>query len=142
MIYLDTSAFLKLFIQEPGSDQVRQMVDQTSFVLTHLLTYAETRAGLAKAARMHRINFDELSIKKQELEHDWRRMDILTPNEIMIRRAGDLTEQFGLRGYDSVHLAAAEMLNRESPMQLTFACFDRKLNHAAQALEMTIIESA
>ena len=37
----------------------------------------------------------------------------------------------GLRGYDSVQLAAAHQLHEHFALPLTFACFDRRLNQAA-----------
>lgn len=38
----------------------------------------------------------------------------------------------GLRGYESVQLAAAHQLNGHFALPLTFACFDRRLNQAAK----------
>ncbi|MDX8405185.1 MAG: type II toxin-antitoxin system VapC family toxin [Mariprofundus sp.] len=139
MIYLDTSALLKLYVEESGTDQVKTFIGHASYIMTHLITYAEIRASLAKALRMHRIDSNNLLIKKQEIERDWQCMDILTPDETMIRRAADLAEQFGLRGYDSVHLAAVEMLHKQAMIPLTFVCFDYDLNKAASALGINTI---
>jgi len=64
---------------------------------------------------------------------------IITVDEKLIRRAASLALTYHLRGYDSVHLAAAEVLERQPDTHLTFACFDHNLNDAARALGITVI---
>ena len=49
-------------------------------------------------------------------------------------------EAFALRGYDSVQLAAAHNLQEQFDLPLTFACFDRRLNQAAQLLQLEVIQ--
>jgi len=132
VLYLDTSALLKLYINEPGAELVRR-VTAASPVCMHLIAYAETRSGLAKAQRMGRIDVHELEDIKWDFERDWERMLIVLPDDTNIRRAGDLSERFSLRGYDSIHLAAAELVFRQHT-EFTFVCFDKNLNKAANAL--------
>ena len=131
ILYLDTSAFIKLYVAEPGADRVREAVGRAQALHTHLITYAEMRATLA---RVHRAGRDNAASHRQhvrEFERDWQTMAITTPNERMIRRAGELAERFGLRGYDSVHLAAAESLVIDHRHPVHFASFDGSLNEAA-----------
>ncbi|MEJ2087139.1 MAG: PIN domain-containing protein [Gammaproteobacteria bacterium] len=47
IVYLDTSALLKLFVEEPESSQIRETVEK-AIPVTHLVTYAEMRAALAR----------------------------------------------------------------------------------------------
>ncbi|MDA8364875.1 MAG: hypothetical protein M0Z84_13940 [Gammaproteobacteria bacterium] len=56
----------------------------------------------------------------------------LVPDERVVRRAGDLAEQFGLRGYDRVQLAAAESLAIDRRHPIHFASFDGALNAATE----------
>ena len=135
MIYLDTSAILKLYIAEPEFESVRRLAGTASVTCTHLIAYAETRAGLARALRMKRVDAVGLAEVKRDFEQDWRRMLIVTPDETGIRRAGELAERLGLCCYDSVHLAAAERVASQSG-NLLFACFDNELNKAANAIGM------
>ncbi len=138
IVYLNTSAFLKLYVQEPESEQVRRIVQEAALLCTHVLTYAETRAGFARARRMGRITPRRLNTLKQELERDWQRMDVLGVDEHTVRRAGDLAERFDLRGYDSVHLATAEvtMVRLGGEIDFHFLAFDRALEKAAAELGM------
>jgi len=137
IVYLDTSALVKLFIDEPDTKVITHLLQDADAVFTHTITYAESRAALAKAVRMQRITDATHRDYKAALEAYWKNLDLIEPNMIHIRQAGEFAETYGLRGYDSVHLAAAAWLFEQS--SLTFACFDHHLNKASSALGMETI---
>jgi len=135
ILYLDTSAFVRMYINEAQHVHILALADAASVLTTHLIAYTEMRAALARMKRMRRLDEQAHKAVRQAFETDWEGMEIIQTTEPLVRRAGDLVEGFGLRGYDSVHLAAAESVFRHVPA-LTFACFDSALNAAAQALGM------
>jgi len=139
ILYLDTSALVKLFVDEPETATVAEFLELAGTTFTHLITYAETRAALAMAQRMGRISAKQLGSYKTALEHFWDDLEVVIPEITLVRRAGDLAEQFGLRGYGSIHLAAAERVASQG-MDFTFACFDSRLNSAARTLGMQTID--
>lgn len=55
--------------------------------------------------------------------------------EPVYRRAGDLAERHGLRGFDSLHLASHLALDpgRTAGEKMIFSSFDENLNRAARA---------
>ena len=139
IFYLDTSAFIKLYVAEVGSDAVHAAV-AGSALHTHWITYAEMRAVLARLHRMGYQTDEAYREHKREFETDWKAVNTIVPDERMMRRAGDLAERFGLRGYDSVHLAAAESLRvGQGEDILRFASFDRLLNQAAEELGLRLL---
>jgi predicted nucleic acid-binding protein len=97
------------------------------------------RAALARMQRMDRLVAAEVASIKATFEQDWDRTLKISPTEAMMRRAGDLAERFGLRGYDSVHLAAAESLLSRSVDSLRFASFDERLNQSAAELGLPLL---
>jgi predicted nucleic acid-binding protein len=134
ILYLDTSAFIKLYVEEAGSASVRAAASRSS-ICSHWITYAEMRAALARLHRMGYQSDAAYRAHRVEFERDWKAVNAILPHERMLRRAGDLAERFGLRGYDSVHLAAAESLLAVPGAEfLRFASFDRALNEAAGAI--------
>lgn len=138
--YLDTSAFLKLYIAEPESDAVRALLADAFTLCTHLITYAEMRAALAKAVRTRRLAPDLVHHLVTDLERDWQTLRIVVPDEAMIRRAGALAEQYDLRGYDSVHLAAAEaVFGMAGSRNFRMAVYDGQLVAAATSLGMRVL---
>jgi hypothetical protein len=65
-----------------------------------------------------------------------QRTDVTQP---LVEKAGMYAEAFGLRGYDSVQLAAAHNLHELLDLPLTFACYDRWLNQAALLLQLEVL---
>ncbi len=56
----------------------------------------------------------------------------------LCRDAGDLAERHGLRGYDSVHLAAyLEVVRAAGKGTVRFSCFDDRLTAAARSAART-----
>lgn len=137
IVYLDTSAYVKLYVAEPGSDLIRGVKAQAKTICSHLIAYAELRATLGKAAREQRLTHEGLAQQCRNLEADWASTQVVGVTEALIRRAGDLAQQFGLRGYGSVHLAAAEAVWRALPgVDFRFVAFDDKLVEASVELGM------
>lgn len=142
ILYLDTSALIKLYVAEPGSQEIRNAVANADASTTHLIAYAETCAAFARAARAGRLAAGDINRYRRALDQDWARLDVITPDAVVIRRAGDLAFAFELRGYDSVHLAAAEALGVVTGQEnFRFAAFDIALNKAARGLGLQLVRT-
>lgn len=140
ILYLDTSAFIKLYVVEVGADRVRAAAGEAALIHAHWIAYAEMRSALARVHRMGRYSADAYRQHKREFEADWRAINAIMPDERMVRRAGNFAERYELRGYDSVHLAAAESLGvGHGTDLLCFASFDDRLNHAAADLGLKLL---
>lgn len=134
-LYLDTSSVIKLYVAEAGSDAVRRLVDGAAVVATSVVTYAETRAGLARLRRQGQLTRSSYASAKREFEEQWPAYLTLEVTDALCRVAGALAERYALRGYDSVHLATfAEVGRRAGPRDTAFSSFDDRLNRAARAL--------
>jgi len=143
ILYLDTSAFIKLYVNEPGADIVRTAVAEAVQVYVHWIAYPEMRSALARLRRMGRQSAETFNGAKRDFEKDWQLVSAILPDERLLRRAGELAERLSLRGFDSVHLAAAESL-RVGPRTegLRFASFDDRLNRAAADLGVQLLTVA
>lgn len=133
--YFDTSAFIPLVVDEPGSDVAARLWDEADHVVSVRLIYAEARAALAQAQRMGRVTRRQLPRLVADVGSLYSQLDRMDLDETLVRRAGDLAERFGLRGYDAVHLAGAERLNEE---QLVLVAGDGSLLEAATDLGVAI----
>lgn len=140
ILYLDTSAFIKLYVNEPGADIIRAAVAEAVQVHAHWVAYPEMRSALGRLHRMGRQSMEMFNRCKRDFERDWDLVSAILPDERVLRRAGELAERFSLRGYASVHLAAAESLSvRDVTEFLSFASFDNQLNHAAADLGLQLL---
>jgi uncharacterized protein len=105
--YFDTSAIIPLIINEPSTDRCGRVWNDSSRVVSVRLLYPEARAALAKAERMGRLSASQRDAAVVELESIISEVDHIEVTEVLARRAGELAQAHGLRGYDAMHLAAA-----------------------------------
>jgi predicted nucleic acid-binding protein len=139
-VYLDTSNLMKLYVEEPASDQVRELVQNAAVTVTSNLAYPETRAALARRRRDGTLTAPAFRTAKQDFEADWLNYLVIPASPTLCLEAGDLAERYALRGLDSIHLASfAEMLRGlHGRDDAQFSSSDDKLNAAARQLARTI----
>lgn len=106
--YFDTSAVVPLLIDEPGSARATSLWDGADRVVSVRLLYPETRAALAQAERLGRLTARQLRGAVTEFDSLFEVIDLVEVDHVLAVRAGELAEARRLRGYDAVHLAAAE----------------------------------
>jgi uncharacterized protein len=106
--YFDTSAVVPLLIAEPGSARAASLWDGADRVVSVRLIYPETRAALAQATRLGRLTARQLRDAVNGFDSLFEEIDLVEVDDVLARRAGQLAEVRQLRGYDAVHLAAAE----------------------------------
>jgi predicted nucleic acid-binding protein len=140
ILYLDTSAAIKLYVQEVGHELVWDVASAASAIATCLISYAEMRAAFARLRRENRLSEEGFNAVKAAFDEDWEALVRVQIEDVVLRRAGDLADAFALRGYDSVQLAAADHLRSGSGRPVLFASFDRHLNEAASFLGCQLLD--
>jgi predicted nucleic acid-binding protein len=73
----------------------------------------------------------------QDFLSQWQSFTRLSVTPVLVERASRLAWQYGLRGYDATHLAAALIWQETLEMPVTLATFDRELWSAAKTAGMT-----
>ena len=139
ILYCDTSALLKLFVDEEGSDCMIKARDSSQTIAICRITWAEAMAAFAQRCRFKGANTSALAQSRSAFEQAWHGFAIVEISQLLVEKAGFYAEAFALRGYDSVQLAAAHNLQEHLSLPLTFACFDRRLNQAAQLLKLEVL---
>jgi predicted nucleic acid-binding protein len=133
--YLDTSSLVKLYIDEPGADEVERLVAEADAVSSSVLGYAEARATFARRRRERLMTPAETRAAVRQLDADWVRFLVVELDDDLARAAGRLADVHGLRGCDAVHLASFEaLLARSDDEDVRFSCADERLVRAARAL--------
>lgn len=137
--YLDTSALVKLYVQEPGSEMVRKLVDEASVVATSKVAYPEARAALARGFRDGLLEEKDYRQVVAALQNDWPRYLALEVSDSLAWLAGELAEKHRLRGFDAIHLAAAVTLKTQVKSRVVAACFDGRLWEALCAVDLEVV---
>lgn len=138
--YLDSSALIKRYVAEPGSDWLEVSVfepDQV-LILTSRVTMVEVWSALARRRREISISdpqhADALSAFREDCLRRYRFVEF---EESVYELAGELIGRHPLRAYDAIQLASAleagRILTQASLPQPTFLCADARLLAAAQA---------
>ena len=138
IVYLDASALVKEYTEEVGSTEVDQLLVQADVLGTSLLTRAEVASALAKAVRTQALSREMARTALHTFRANWSRLVRLGITEERVIQADLLTWEYGLRGFDAVHLAVALSWQESSQAPVTFATFGRHLWHAAQAAGLEV----
>ncbi len=137
--YLDTSAVVKLYVEEVGATTVRRVVHGATQVGTSRVTYAEARAAFARRARERGFSTSAYKELIRSFDQEWETYVRLDVTEPLIKLAGDLAERHALRAYDAIQLASALTLQRElQAVQVGFVAADRHLLEAATQERLAI----
>lgn len=103
------------------------------------ITWAEAMAAMARRQREDPLSSSDLEQARQLLIRTWAQFVIVEISQRLVEMAGRYADAFALRGYDSVQLAAAHELSLSTELPITFASFDRRLNQAAQLLQLDVL---
>jgi uncharacterized protein len=133
-VFGDSSALVKLYANEPGSDVVREIA---RFAAAHT-TRVEVPAALWKLNRMRLLTPRLTAALVGDFEADWfgdetgaRRFGVVRMTSLVLEDAAHLTGVHGLRENDAIQLASARAVRSADPSVSTFAVFDGALRDAA-----------
>jgi predicted nucleic acid-binding protein len=134
----DTSALVKRYHVEAGSDKVDDIFDNPDSVLIiSELALVEVTSALQRT-----LNQGEITARAMENALAQFARDVLSELIVveltskLVRRARRLILEYDLRTLDALQLASALEFRMLNP---TFVCADAKLRDAAQAAGMTVI---
>ena len=141
--YLDTSALVKLYVCEEGTDLVLRQVNEASIIATARVAYPETRATLARGLREETLALSAYKEAVMNFIADWPSYFVLELTDSVMYKAGELAEHYKLRGFDSIHMAsvltlAGFMAVEGSKEHLIIGCWDKGLAEALKAYGFTV----
>ena len=140
--FFDTSALVKRYVKEDGTDWVQSIVDPqagndiylaeiTLVEVISAIKKCERSTGVSKISKNDATNFT--SQFRYDFSNQYLSLQVKSEN---IAQAADLVEQHKLRAYDAVQLAVAiELFDdyQTQGIQITFVSADNDLLTAASA---------
>jgi hypothetical protein len=124
VVYLDSSAIVKMVVREPESRALRRYLGRRRVVVSSALARAEvTRAVLP-------LGQDAVQKARDVLRH----IDLIRVNDRVLTMAGAL-QPADLRTLDAIHLATVALLGDSVR---SVVCYDERLSQTAQALGWTV----
>ncbi len=131
IVYFDSSAFVKLLVEEDGSDLAATLWDGCDAAVSSRLAYPEVWAALAAAGRARRLRPAARRRAETAWEDYWAATRVVGLTGPVTAHAGRLAGEHALRGADAIHLAS---LLAVGAGQTLFAVWDQRLRAGAQAV--------
>lgn len=142
--YSDTSALVKLYLPETGTDWVTDQYQRPDvLVVIGQITIVEVAAALLRAERAGRLSPTQRRQALERFDADCRNVFMIesVTNDV-IADARELVERYPLRAYDALQLSLALRLNAGAAgvegVFFGFVSADGPLNQAAAAEGLVI----
>jgi predicted nucleic acid-binding protein len=139
-LHLDTSALIKLYIQEAGSKETQKTRGEGRCARASIVAYAETQSAFARLLREGISTPKRHEARSRQFNVDWESWLRVELGHSIARTAGELAEVYALRSFDAIHLASAHWLNDTSGGSLRFAVFDARRHAAAERAGLVVVD--
>jgi predicted nucleic acid-binding protein len=138
-MYIDSSALAKLYLPEPGSDELNEAIEGRRDLLASELAVTEVVSSLCRRRREAALSSELVARLHRAVLADlgagfYRRLELTPDSHREAERLLQSLEAVALRAADALHLALA--LAGEAR---AVATFDRRLAEAARALGLAVI---
>jgi len=130
-LFVDSSALLKLYLDEPERDQFNAILEADAEWVTARITRVEVRRAITRMVtrRDRRRVIDAF-------ESDWRDVNLVELTAPVVDRAVALAEGHGVRTLDALQLAAADLVGRGA---FPFVTFDQRQARVARDLGWLVL---
>lgn len=128
VVCFDSSAFVKLLVEEAGSDVAARLWDEADVVVASRLAFPEVVAALAAARRGARIDPRSERRARRDWDEFWSATRVVELTRDLAVASATLAGKFVLGGADAVHLASALVLADAEPI---LVAWDGRLRAAA-----------
>ncbi len=139
MIYLDSSALVKRYVQEEGTDFVKSVLAGKELITTSKLTYPEILSALMRKVRAGGIERKSFNGIVEMFDKDWDHVLVLDFHNDLLQIVKVVIEKHPLRAADAIHLASALWLRLSSKAEVTFVTSDSNLLKAAGAEKLQVM---
>jgi len=144
--FADTSALVKLYVDEPGAAEVR---GQAAPFTVSAVARVEVVSALARKNRSGALAGDVAHVFARHFEADWHgsgdepsRFTIVDAGPSILNEAAALVRVHPLGALDAIQLASAVLARRAAPELDTFLTFDDRLRDAAAAEGFAVVPAS
>lgn len=130
-LYLDSSAVLKRYIDEPDSEQFNTILHSDEAWLTCRVTWVEVWRNIGR-----QLIGADASAARDAFQADWEFLAVVEIDSVLAEEAGRLADLTGVRSLDALHLAAVQ---RAGPSGITLVTADLRQAQAARSLGWAVL---
>ena len=130
-LYVDSSALLKRYVDEPDSDACDEILRSDPILVTGRHTVVEVRRNLARL-----VGKRDLAAVKGAFARDLTAISIVELDAVTCETAATIAEVTGVCSLDALHLASAQ---RVGGTAVAFVTFDLRQAQAARSLGYKVL---
>lgn len=106
-LFFDTSAFIKRYIEESGSEEIENLCATADDVGISILLPIEAVATFARLKREKYLSARQYTKIKEEFFFDILDITVISPNPAIVKNAVSAIERSPLKALDAVHIGCA-----------------------------------
>jgi predicted nucleic acid-binding protein len=136
--YFDTSAWLKLYINEEGTDVVREMAGRYTIVSSSILL-TESYSAIKRRQTARQISKPVFLKLIKQIRADVEDIDIIPLLDLHIRRAETIVLETHSATLDALHIASALVFSETTGEIISFFTADKRQAESAEQLGLKVI---
>ena len=113
LVFFDSSAFVKRYIQEAGTDQVMEWCDKATEIGLSSVALPEIISAFCRLQREDKINMEQYLQLKRMLMVDIEDAVVCDLGPFVLAKAISSLENNILRGMDAIHIGSAVVLKAD-----------------------------
>jgi predicted nucleic acid-binding protein len=137
--YLDSSALVKRYVDEPGSGTVNRLFAGGAPLLVSAIAWSECLAALARKRHDGSLPARAHQRVCRALAGEWESLHEIGVTAEIRSIIRELLERTPLRGMDAIHLASAIWAGRRLDSPVAFWCSDHRLAAAALDCDVDLV---
>jgi hypothetical protein len=134
-VFFDASAFVKRYVDEPGSDKVLELCDQADQLVLSIICLPEIIATINRLVRENMLSVEDYEQIKRHVLKDLEDVEICNLTPEVIDRTISCLENNTLRAMDALHLGCALTMSPDM-----FVSSDKQQVGAARREKLNVIE--
>ncbi len=138
MIYFDSSALVKRYIEEKGSDKINGLLRESSISAVSRLAYPEILAAMTRRHKAKGIETGAFERVKKAFKDDWSFLTVIELHHQVFQFIDEMIARYALKGADSVQLSSALWLKKSTKGDVIFVASDPELIQAAKAEKLKV----
>ncbi len=133
-LFFDTSALMKRYINETGSDKVDRLMDSAEMIVVSSVTYLESLSTVRRLLKENILDFEDYQTIRKNLKEDFKYFVVIKFDSEIETTTIDLIDQYQLKTLDSIQLASAI-----HNIDCDFVVSDARLIKAARRKGMKVV---
>ena len=136
ILFIDSSALIKRYIEEKGSKTVEKLMDEAQEIIIAEITKLECLSGIRRMVEESRITKEEYVKIKEAIKYEFDDVVKIPFDKQVVEKAEKIIETYQLKTLDAIQLGTCIV---QKDIIEGFVCCDTKLFNSARTEGLKVI---